>query len=231
MSGPTSPSPVKGHCPECGPARLADVVGHYSKRDEDDRSAVWSETDYRILRCRGCEAVYFQTDYVFSEDMEHEEDPHTGEYNTILSHKITYWPSPSKRKQPEWSSELFVIDSDLDSLFDDIYVALNADLRVLAAIGMRTAFDRASELLDVDPTKTFSQKLSALVELGRIGESEKGSLNILTDAGSAAAHRGWKPDPEELDTMMSIIEAFIYRNFILEAAATRLKQNVPTKLK
>lgn len=116
MRGPseTLPPPVKGHCPDCGPARLADVVGHHHKRESDEN--VWAETDYRILRCRGCETVYFQTDLVFSEDWDYEVNPHTGEHEGYYPHKVSYWPAPSKREQPAWSSELFGIDSDLDSL-------------------------------------------------------------------------------------------------------------------
>ena len=102
-------------------------------------------------------------------------------------------------------------------------------MEVLTAIGIRTVFDRASELLGVDPNKTFADKLFELVQCGKIGCDEKETLKILTDAGSAAAHRGWKPEPEQLDTMMNIIEAFIYRAFILHAAAKRLQDNVPGK--
>lgn len=230
-SVPSPLAPIRGHCPECGPDRLADIVGHHSKREEDDRNGVWGQIDYRILHCRGCEAVYFQTDSIFSEDEDFEIDPRSGEYESFMPHKIAYWPAPSKRRQPEWSGGLLAIDSDLDSLVDEIYTALNGDLRVLAAIGIRTAFDRASELLGVDAAKTFGEKLAGLVQLGKISESERDSLDILTDAGSAAAHRGWKPDPKELDTMMNIIEAFLYRNFVLDAAAVRLKQSFPGKPK
>jgi hypothetical protein len=151
MTASAPPAPVKGHCPDCGPDRLADVVAHHQSRMADDEAEVWGRIEYRILRCRGCETVYFQRDEIFSEDVDYKVDPHTGEQEGYLPHKITYWPAPSKRKQPDWSSELFAVDSDLDSLFDDIYVALNNDLRVLSAIGIRTAFDRASELLRVDP--------------------------------------------------------------------------------
>jgi Domain of unknown function (DUF4145) len=241
------PSPVKGHCPNCGPDRLADVVGHHHSRYDHEPSGIWGKVDYRILQCRGCELAYFQRDEIFSEDGE--ADPDTGEY--YIPHRITHWPAPpappapSKRKQPDWASprfdldseqfgvdsELYAIDSDLASLFDDIYVALNNDLRVLSAIGIRMAFDRASELLGVDPAKSFAEKLVELAKLGRIGVSEKDTLDILTDAGSAAVHRGWKPKPEELDTMMNIIETFLYRTFILDAAAKRLKQNVPARQK
>ncbi len=160
--------------------------------------------------------MYFQTDTLFSENS---------------YHQVEYWPAPSKRKQPTWSFELKGVDRDLNSLFDDIYVALNNDLRVLSAIGIRTVFDRASELLGVDPTLTFPKKLAELVKLGKIGESERNTLDILTDAGSAAAHRGWKPKPKELDTMMSIIEAFLYRAFVLDEEAKILKKTVPEKPK
>jgi Domain of unknown function (DUF4145) len=241
------PSPIKGHCPNCGPGRLADVVGHHHSRYDDETSGIWGEVDYRILQCRGCELAYFQTDEIDSEHWEN--DPDTGEM--YIPHKITHWPAPpaspvlSKRKRPDWASpkfnldsvpfgvdsELFAIDYDLASLFDDIYVALNNDLRVLSAIGIRMAFDRASELLGVDPAKSFAEKLLELVKHGRIGVSEKDTLDILTDAGSAAAHRGWKPKLEELDTMMNIIETFLYRTFILDTAAKRLKQNVPARQK
>jgi hypothetical protein len=224
MSAPAeSPAPVKGHCPACGPDIWADVVADHQSHFHDHEDGTWGQIEYRILRCKGCEAVYFQRGEIFSEDL----DPRTGE----PLQRITYWPAPSKRKQPAWSADLFVFDSDLSSLFDDIYVALNNDLRVLSAIGIRTAFDRASELLGVDPAKNFAEKLTDLVALGKIGSSEKDTLDTLTDAGSAAAHRGWKPKPKELDTMMSIIEAFLYRTFILDAAAKSLKQNVPAKPK
>jgi hypothetical protein len=50
----------------------------------------------------------------------------------------------------------------LDRFFADTYVALNNDLRILAAIGIRTAFDRASQLLGIAPEKTFADKLGEL---------------------------------------------------------------------
>jgi hypothetical protein len=227
MSEPDPPLSVKGHCPDCGPERLGEVVGHHHTLEDDDNSPVWFQVDYRILRCRGCGKVYFQTDEVFSEDEEHRINPHTGEPESYLRHKIAHWPSPPKRERPHWSSDLYAVDSNLDSLFEEIYVALNNDLHVLSAIGIRTAFDRASELLSVDPAKTFNEKLSELVSIGKIGPSERGTLDILTDAGSAAAHRGWKPKPKELDTMMSIFEAFLYRNFVLDAEARVLQKQVP----
>jgi hypothetical protein len=116
-------------------------------------------------------------------------------------------------------------------LFGDIYGALTADLRVPAAIAARTVFDRASELLGVDPAISFSEKLDELAVRGKISIDEKEALSILTDAGSAAAHRGWRPKPHELDTMILIIESLLHRTFVIGDAAKQLKASIPVKLK
>jgi len=92
-------------------------------------------------------------------------------------------------------------------------------------------FDRASKGLGIDSRRRFAEKLSELEAKGIIGADEKSNLDILTDAGSAAAHRGWKPSQNELDTMMNIIEPFIHRNFILKPQAESLRNNVPKNVK
>jgi hypothetical protein len=216
---------TKGHCPNCGPDRLADVVaGHIERCDQDPQGMIWTITDYSILRCCGCEAVYYRSDATFSEDIDHDDDI------DYTSHTITYWPTPSQRAQPDWTRKLYGFNRDLALLFDDVYSALDNNLGVLAAIGMRTVFDRASELLGVDPTLGFADKLNAMHRLRKIGAEEKDSLDVLTNAGSAAAHRGRRPDHGKLDTTMSIIEQFLYRAFILNAEVEALRQSVPPKL-
>jgi hypothetical protein len=77
-SAPPVPPPVRGHCPGCGPGRLADVVGHYEKpyEEDDDNLGIWETTDYRILKCRGCEVVYFKISQVINEG--YQINPDTG---------------------------------------------------------------------------------------------------------------------------------------------------------
>jgi hypothetical protein len=124
-----------------------------------------------------------------------------------------------------------LIDEDVHSLMSSVYVALDNDLAVLTAIGIRTVFDRASEFVGIDPAKSFATKLSDLVTSGKIGTDQRDTLAILTDAGSAAAHRGWKPTSEELDTMLEVIESFLHNTFILGEAAKKLKSRIPHRQK
>ena len=54
----------------------------------------------------------------------------------------------------------------------------------------------------------------------------------LVDAGSAAAHRGWKPSFEDLSTMMDVLEQFVHRTLNFELGDTAITENSsahPTK--
>jgi hypothetical protein len=120
-------------------------------------------------------------------------------------------------------------DPILSSIVEEIYVALNNGLRVLTAIGIRTAIDRASEMLGVDQAENFGEKLTQLFALGKIGAGEMATLETLVDAGGAAAHRGWEPSLAELDTMMSMMESFLHRSFFLGKAAEKLRAAIPAR--
>lgn len=222
---------IKGDCPKCGPKRNALIVGEHRTSFEDPASGVWGNTDYRILVCRGCDEPYFQREEVFSEDVDHQQNPITGEWEAYLPSLIAYWPSPSKRERPAWFDELPLIDTTLSQLMNDVYTCLNYDIRIPAAIAARTCFDRATELLGIEPSEPFAKKLILLAKQGKISSDEIISLGALTDAGNAAAHRGWRPNTNELDTMMSILEAFLHRSFVLAKAANALKLKIPAKPK
>ena len=226
-----SPKTVKGHCPECKGNRHSDILAHHEYCWEDEGAGVNGCSDYRILKCRGCDAIYFQKQEICSEDWHPFFNAATDEWDNELVPRITYWPAPSKKESPEWVTSWDLGDKDLSDLLESVYIALNNDLRILAAIGIRTAFDRASELLGINPNKYFIEKLNELIEKGKIGKEEQEVLKVLTDAGSAAAHRGWKPSVKELDTMISIIESFLYRNFILHKKTKVLETSVPQKAK
>jgi hypothetical protein len=184
--------------------------------------------EYRILRCEGCGTVYFQHASYSTEEMvagEWNDEFNSYEYSPRMH--ISYWPPPITRPVPEWA--LLLSDIVLRRLVKEMYAAFNSDLSVLAAVGARTAFDRTSELLGVDEHLTFGDKLDALVTLGKISTSEKDTLTILVDAGGAAAHRAWRPERDDLNTMIDVIEALLGREFHLSKRVKALKEAVPPK--
>ena len=216
----------EGHCPECDSQRADVKAQHLVEYHDPHFDAV---AHYSVLECRGCGEVYFKSSSSNSECIDYHLDPVTGEYEGYYRATVNYWPRAAKRRPPVWIDQLSHEDRVLASLFRDVYTALNNDLGVLSAIGMRTVFDRASELFRIDTNKPFKDKLDALVAGNRITEADREVLAVLIDAGSAAAHRGWGPKPNDLSNMASILEAFLHRAFILEDLGVELGKHVPKR--
>ncbi|RUU59446.1 DUF4145 domain-containing protein [Mesorhizobium sp. M2C.T.Ca.TU.002.02.1.1] len=225
----------KAECGRCGGIRNCDVRGHHTEHGGDDNYDWYKE--WYLLQCRGCEHVFVQTVSTNSEDYYHIEGPEG--YETEHIESLSYWPALSKRKKPEWMSDAG-IDAEgvlaLDEALIELYGALNNDLHMLAAIGIRTAFDVASELLGIDPELGFKAKLKELVSAGHIGKVDAGRLDDLVDAGSASAHRGWRPKADDLNTMADVLEQFVFDAFVAPARKQRLnvkmaemKRKVPAR--
>jgi hypothetical protein len=226
----------KAECSRCEGMRNCDILGIHSEQIGDDNYQ--EHTIWHILKCRGCEYVFVQTVSTNSEDYDnyYEDDGSTG---TTHNETIKYWPALSKRKKPEWMLD-YGIDVEnagaLSAAMVELYGALENDLRMLAATGIRTTYDIASELLGIDPSLTFAEKLDALVSSKRIGILDKDRLETMVDAASASAHRGWRPTPSDLNTMMDVLEHFVQESFVvpaqkrkLDAEAAKVKKTVPPK--
>ena len=229
MTGKTidPPNTCKGHCPKCGEGSNADIVASFAKEDDFAHEVIWAIDTYRILQCRGCEQVYFQHEHMFSEDEYGVVDPETGEIVMVPKPHVTYCPPPKKRECPQWLAE--IDDDKLRNLLYEDYGALNAGLRVLAAIGARTALDRAMVLNGAEEALPFKDKLKMLLEEGVIGEDERRILGILIKAGHAATHRSWEPPLQDLYEIFGVMETFLQRTLVHGKAVDKLKDNLPAR--
>lgn len=181
-------------------------------------SVDWAEA-YNILECGGCHTLYCQRALYCSE---------WGDASDSESYyQYSYWPSTTHRQPPGWMDG--DIDGDLHAILVELYTAINNDMPILAAIGMRTAFDRATALLGIEPSLRFEEKLDRLKKDGLLGDKDHKVIGTLVDAGSAAAHRGWKPPLERILTMVGILEAFLHKEFVLKAEFEELVSSVPPK--
>ena len=184
-----------------------------------------------ILECCGCERIYFRRDYWFSEWEMIGNHPITGEPRLEGGVETVYWPAPVRRQRPNWLKKVEESERSLGKLLKEMYTALDTNLRVLAAIAARTVFDRTSQLLLVNPGLGFKEKLDRLSAEGRISRDEEKILQVLVDAGNAAAHRGWRPKADELSTMVDVVESFLHRSFVLGDGIAKLKASVPARPK
>lgn len=238
MTEDAKPKILKAFCSSCGGERNCDVMGEYDKSFDDE--VVWGRTTWRILACRGCENTFCQTNSIFSEDVDYGYDE-AGEPIEIPNESLKYWPAPSKRPKPDWLDELYSVDEKYEKLItalNELYGALDADLPILSGIAVRMCFDIVAEALGISADLTFDQKISELVKAGRLGATAEQRIKTAVEAGHAATHRGWVPAPEDLTTLVDVLEAFIYDSIVepgrkaeMDHRAGELLKRVPPKQK
>src|SRR6185437_13174431 len=183
-----SVEPIQAHCPECDGERTCKVHGSIEKPwSYEDRQGNSTEggVTHSLLECMGCHTVFYETSSWSSEDVDQWYDAHGETQGEYVRTKVTY-PKPDSRTKPIWFDDMYKIDNRLHGILSEMYVAYDNELYVLTAIGLRTALDRGTEVLGIDPAISFEGKLTALKEGGWIGETEKDILGVVTDAGNTA---------------------------------------------
>jgi len=184
--------------------------------------------DHSLLQCKGCETVFYESSSWDSEDIDYWYDEKGETQGEHPRTKETY-PRPDSKTKPAWLSAMARVDWQLHSILSEMYVAYDNQAYILTAVGLRTALDRGTEVLGIDPAKTFQEKLAELKGGGWIGDTERDILEVVTDAGNAAAHRGWKPNADEVVKLVYALEIFLQRAFIIGQEALNIKNNIPAK--
>ena len=176
-----------------------------------------------ILEC-GCEHTVLRKRVHFSEFQECPGD---------LDPDDEFFPPHSSHYEPAWVDSL---DSHtLKAVLREVYLSLNAGLRFLAAVGIRTGLDLIIKE-KVGDIGQFEKKLDELVTAGFVSSEERDRLDVLAEAGNAAAHRGYTPTPEALTVVLGILELLIYRLYVetkhaaeLSVAADKIRQTIPRR--
>ncbi len=134
-------------------------------------------------------------------------------------------PPEGQRQKPDWFDKLPEPHRDL---LAEIYSALTLDLRALPAMGGRALIDIVCKER-VGDGGTFEKTLVLLEQGGYISETERSILSAAIDVGSASAHRGHVPSREDLTTLLDIIEQLLWTQYVLPAAAHKMKSNTPVR--
>lgn len=230
-----STSIILAYCPKCKGDKRTQIIASLDEPFEDQYYSCL--TKHRIIKCEGCEHIQFQTEFTDSEDFEQGYDG-DGEPHWEPIKKFTYYPPKPARPRPEWLKDNSAFSQALSNMLREAYGALDNSLPVLAAIALRTAFDASTEILGIPPALGFKEKLDQLQKGNHIDGAQRKTLDALTNAGNAAAHRAWIPTDEQLDTMFTILEQYIHHSFVvskqrkdLEKRAAALAKRTPKRQK
>lgn len=203
---------TKLYCNSCGKETKHEILASVKQGDyETDESTYIISWDYhyQTLQCRGCEHVTYRTRLYHSEMQDDERSP---------IYEDVYFPPLAIHQKPKWYNEL---SDEFRLVLDEVYIAFQNNLRYLTAVGTRTAIDMM--IVDkIGDVGTFQQKIKALLDRSFINEEEKELIEVVTEAGNAAAHRGYSPDIRQLKSVIDILESLLYKLYIQEKGHKRL---------
>jgi len=223
---------MTAHCPRDDGDRECDVHGAYDRSwsEGDEHFSVEGYIEYRILQCRGCKTVFFWKSSTNSEDTDHVYSHQHGDWIEHHIATVETFPAPDKASvRPDWAWTLKKEDVTLSKILNEVYVAAEAGSLILASVGLRTALDRTTEKLGIDPAIPMEKKVRALLDGGWIGETEAQTLGVVAEAGNAAAHRGWSPDETEFKTLLRTLEQFIERALLSGKRALDVAPKIPRR--
>ncbi|ELI8287798.1 DUF4145 domain-containing protein [Yersinia enterocolitica] len=223
----------KAHCPTCDGERKCLVHGKTEKHQEYDDGVNYmsAHTKHKLMECLGCETVFYHKISTDSEDVHYDYD-HEGNTIQIPVETIATYPTPEQSDvRPEWLWDLISIDKQLFTIMDETYSAYEKKSYILASIGLRTIFDRTTEVLKIHAALSMIEKVNELKNDGLIGDIEKSQLLIVTDVGNAAAHRAWSPKKAEFKSLLTIIEDFTRRMILKDNNVNKIAEAIPKKQK
>lgn len=130
-----------------------------------------------------------------------------------------YFPPVPFRLKPEWYVEL---SEKYKEILNEIYSALDNSLFFLASCGTRTVIDQliVEKIGDIGG---FETKIVELINKGIIDEDEKEMFLAVINAGSASAHRNFRPTDDLLKSMMDIMEEILFKLLITPNRKRELK--------
>ncbi len=207
---------VESFCRRCGGSRHHVVLHEKTITWADDNSPVDGGDKWSTLQCAGCHTITFVHSHWFSEDYEmgdHGPEP--------IVHRDLFPPAPP-RPVPEWVPHLVLYlkmdESWVAWLLQDVYSAYGLEAYSLAAMGARAIVDHLVPSRAGDKG-TFMQKLERLEQKALITAVQVQILDAAFDAGSASAHRGYRPTADDFNILLDITETLIHQICVNPAKA------------
>jgi hypothetical protein len=207
----TDPSTIRVFCGSCGGDKNHHVIAKREVRSHEDEPYQWGE-DHYFCQCAGCDTYC----YAVAEYTEDDYDNYTGE---MLCRWKTYPLSKNARKPIDDVDEL---PQKVKLIYQETIGALNAQLPVLTAIGLRAII----EAICIDQSVTgrsLEKKIDGLASTGILSAAQAKILHGHRFLGNIAAHDIVSANPRELIAALEIAEAMLKTIYVLPGLSAQIK--------
>ena len=207
----TSAQSQKIFCHNCGKRTNHSVIAKESLRSGPDDEINWGE-DHYFGKCAGCDTLT----YAIESWNELDFDPRTGEPESTWK---TYPKGATERQPIDDENEL---PTKIRMVYGEIIGAMNAQLPVLSAIGLRALIEAICR--DQKITAPNLQKLiDGLAINGILSKAQADILHSHRFLGNVAAHEIVSAQPRELVAAIEIAEHVLRTIYVLPKLSKQIR--------
>jgi len=190
-------------CSGCGIQTNQKIVWKgETSRQEAAGGDIWTETNYDLLQCLGCEGVTLRRRHIFSEDMDFEEI----NGKTVVKPEVTLWPKISRRmlKMKYFNKA----PPSVKRTYRETMEAYNSELPTLCSAGIRSIIEAVCKEEGVSGSD-LKERVDSLCKEGLITKGFAEALHENRLLGNDALHKLTLFGDTELSTAIELIESLI----------------------
>lgn len=201
-------------CRDCHRSTRHEIITEVTANGHWDRGGheVSWETEYQIVRCRGCEGLSFRRDHSHSEDM----GTQIGEDEWEVTNHEELFPSPHSGRQPICDARL--LPDKVQIIYTETLVALNGQQEVLCGIGIRAILETVCKNKNAKGSNLF-EKIGSLVALGVLTQDGVTILQKLRTLGNDSAHDVKPHTSKELGLAFDVLDHLMLGVYIIPEQA------------
>ena len=207
---------IKVFCGECKRQTNHVVLCKRSEGSEDGESYYWSRA-YYFCQCAGCEEYQYAI-YTFTEDdyfNSLEEEPE-GKWKTYPTQEGTLRPMDHDFELP------YIVRT----IYHEVVEAINANLSLLAAVGLRSLIEAICNERGVKGN-VLKDKIAGLEKQGVLAAEQAKILHAHRFMGNVAAHHIKRAKRNEILVALEIAEALIKAIYVVPALSKKMTTGQP----
>ena len=202
---------IRIHCGECKRHTNHTVISKREVKADPLEDYHWGE-DHYFCQCAGCDSFC----YAIAEWSEDQWNPHTGE----MEYSWKTFPRARSSRHP--IDDTHDLPNKVRSIYLEIIGALNAQLPVLSAIGLRALIEAICKDQGVKAAN-LEKLIDGLATNGILSEAQAKILHSHRFLGNVAAHEIESARPKELIAALEIAEAMLRTIYVLPGLSAQIK--------
>lgn len=173
---------------------------------------------YQILKCGGCETLFFRTTEANSEDIDFDYD-HNGE--TITTYDVTERLYPEMAAERNTIKEFHLLPEQLRVIYAEAAKALYSNQPVLAGIGIRAILETICKDKK-SPGANLVEKIDGLKNQGVLSPNGALVLHKLRVLGNKSAHEVKPHSADQLSLAFDVLDNLLLNVYVLEPQVAKI---------